>query len=28
METLGALIGIYICYRLLKEGVKEVRKLD
>jgi len=28
METLGALIGIYICYRLLKQGVKEVRKLD
>jgi len=28
MDILGALIGIYICYRLIKHGVKEIRELD
>jgi len=28
MNTIGALIGIYIAFRLIKQGINEVRKLD
>jgi len=28
MNTIGALIGIYVAARLIKQGIMEVRKLD
>jgi hypothetical protein len=28
MNTIGALIGIYVAFRLIKQGIEEVRKLD
>jgi len=28
MNTIGALIGIYVAVRLIKQGINEVRKLD
>jgi len=28
MNTLGALLGIYVAYKLIKQGIEEVRKLD
>jgi len=28
MNTIGALIGIYVAFRLIKQGINEVRKLD
>jgi len=28
MNTIGALIGIYLAFRLIKQGIMEVRKLN
>lgn len=28
MNTIGALIGIYVAFRLIKQGVQEIRKLE
>jgi len=28
METLGALIGVYVAFRLIREGIVQINKLE